>query len=240
MKVLDVRVSDLGRRMAELARELHDLRGVEATREQVVAAARDLLPSCTDASLAAVGPGGSLRNVAATDPRVRRADDRQQLLDEGPALDALRGEALVHSYDLAADGRWPDWSRETSRDLGIRSLLSLRLWTQRDEVGVLTLWSDAVGGFGHEERESAQVIATHGAVALAAAHDVERMLDAMTRRTRIGAAMGIVMERFELEETVAFEVLRRLSQEQNRKLVDIADELVREREVDGLGPPRRD
>ncbi|NEN80208.1 ANTAR domain-containing protein [Nocardioides zeae] len=235
-----MRVSDLGRRMAELARELHDLRGVRATRDQVVTAARELLPSCTDASLAVLGPGGSLRSVAATDPRVGRADERQQALDEGPALDALRGEVLVHSYDLAADGRWPDWSHEATRDLGLRSLVSVRLSTQRDEVGVLTLYSDAVGGFGHEERESAQVIAAHGAVALAAAHDVERMADAMTRRTRIGAAMGIVMERFELEETVAFEVLRRLSQEQNRKLVDIADELVREREVEGLGPPRRE
>ncbi|MDQ1106298.1 transcriptional regulator with GAF, ATPase, and Fis domain [Nocardioides zeae] len=238
--MLDVRVSDLGRRMAELALELHDLRGVDATREQLVAASRDLLPSCTEATLAVLGSDGSLSNVAATDPRVRRADELQQVLDEGPALDALRGEALVHSYDLAAESRWPDWSSEIAGDLGVRSLLSLRLATQRDEVGVLTLYSDAVGGFGHEERESAQVLATHGAVALAAAHDVERMLDAMTRRTRIGAAMGIVMERFELEETVAFEVLRRLSQEQNRKLVDIADELVREREVDGLGPPRRD
>ncbi len=226
--------------MAELARELHDLRGVEATRDQVVAVAREVLPSCADASIAVVGPDGSLRTVAATDPRARRVDELQQVLDEGPTLDALRSEALVHSYDLALDGRWPRWSSEASRDLGVRSLLSLRLRTQRDEVGVLTLYSAAVGGFGHEERESAQVLAAHGAVALAAAHDVERMLDAMTRRTRIGAAMGIVMERFDLEEDVAFEVLRRLSQEQNRKLVDIADELVREREVDGLGPPRRD
>lgn len=226
--------------MAELARELHALRGVEATQEQVVASARELLPSCSSAALSALGPDGSLRSVAVTDARVRRSEELQQVLDEGPTLDALRGTALVHSYDLGEETRWPGWSPEASRSLGARSLLSLRLWTERDQIGVLTLYSEAVGGFDHEERESAQAIAAHGAVALAAAQDVERMVDAMTRRTRIGAAMGIVMERFELEEHVAFEVLRRLSQEQNRKLVDIADELVRDREVDGLGPPRRD
>ncbi|MDF9714895.1 ANTAR domain-containing protein [Nocardioides sp. ChNu-153] len=244
-----MRVSDLGRRMAELARELDSLRSVEAVQEHVVAAAVDLVESCTSASLVPSAPAEGQANhatpvtpaapvpSAVTDPRLQALDDLQRALREGPCVDVVGEVALVHSYDLAAESRWPRWSAEVVRTLGARSLLSVRLRTNRDQIGVLTLYSDAVGGFDHEERESAQAIAAHGAVALAAVRNVDRMLEAMNRRTTIGAAIGIVMERFDLEEAVAFEVLRRLSQEQNRKLFDIAEELVRERHVEGLGAP---
>ncbi|MFW6773413.1 GAF and ANTAR domain-containing protein [Nocardioides sp. CPCC 205120] len=232
-----MRVSELGRRMAELARELDSLRSVDAIQEHVVAAAVDLVESCTSASLVASLPAEGPTASTVTDPRLQVLDDLQRDLGEGPCVDAVGEVSLVHSYDLAAETRWPRWSAEVVRSVGARSLLSVRLRTNRDQIGVLTLYSDAVGGFDHEERESAQAIAAHGAVALAAVRNVDRMLEAMNRRTTIGAAIGIVMERYDLEEPVAFEVLRRLSQEQNRKLFDIAEELVRERQVEGLGAP---
>lgn len=43
---------------------------------------------------------------------------------------------------------------------------------------------------------------------------------------RIGMAMGIVIERYKLGDDEAFDVLRRLSMELNRKLVDVADDIV--------------
>lgn len=44
---------------------------------------------------------------------------------------------------------------------------------------------------------------------------------------RIGQARGILMERFQIPEDTAFAVRRRLSQQGNRKLHLIADDLVR-------------
>ncbi|WP_246003440.1 ANTAR domain-containing protein [Nocardioides aurantiacus] len=49
---------------------------------------------------------------------------------------------------------------------------------------------------------------------------------ALERRTVIGQATGIAMERYQLTPEVAMAVLRRLSQATNHKLHDIATDLV--------------
>ena len=51
------------------------------------------------------------------------------------------------------------------------------------------------------------------------------------RRAMVEQAKGIVMERFAVDSEAAFALLRRLSQNSNRKVADIAAELVRTREL---------
>jgi AmiR/NasT family two-component response regulator len=51
-------------------------------------------------------------------------------------------------------------------------------------------------------------------------------------------AQGILMERFELDEGQSFALLRRYSNALNLKLADVADRLLRTRELPEL--PRRD
>lgn len=57
-----------------------------------------------------------------------------------------------------------------------------------------------------------------------------------TART-IGAAIGIVMTLYSVHEAGAFELLRKASQDNNRKLRLVAEEVVLTGDVDGL-PPR--
>jgi AmiR/NasT family two-component response regulator len=47
----------------------------------------------------------------------------------------------------------------------------------------------------------------------------------------IGQATGIVMERYGLDEETAFDVMRRISSQDNRKLRDIAAEVVAQRRL---------
>ena len=62
--------------------------------------------------------------------------------------------------------------------------------------------------------------------------DVEHQLRAaLVHRTDIGMAMGLLMERFGVDRDAAFAMLRRISQHENRKLHEIADELVTTREL---------
>ncbi len=61
----------------------------------------------------------------------------------------------------------------------------------------------------------------------------------MHTRTSIGQAQGILMERLELNADQAFDFLRRLSSVSNRKLADVAEEIVRTRDVPDL-QQRRD
>ena len=61
--------------------------------------------------------------------------------------------------------------------------------------------------------------------------EVEQLTEALHRRTVIGQALGLLMERFGIDEAQAFAFLSRCSSHQNRKLYDIAVEFVETREL---------
>jgi len=67
--------------------------------------------------------------------------------------------------------------------------------------------------------------------------DLERQVAtlgvAVEHRTSIGVALGMIMERLELDRDRAFTYLRSCSQAQNRKLYDLAVEIVETREMPG-------
>jgi AmiR/NasT family two-component response regulator len=63
------------------------------------------------------------------------------------------------------------------------------------------------------------------------ASDSENFSRALDSRKLIGQAQGILMERFDLDDTHAFEVLRRYSQDSNIKLRDVAQIVVETRRL---------
>jgi ANTAR domain len=67
---------------------------------------------------------------------------------------------------------------------------------------------------------------------------IRHLVVALERRTVIGQATGILMERFELSSEVAFGVLVRVSQEQNVKVYDLALELAATGRAPGIRAPR--
>ncbi len=62
---------------------------------------------------------------------------------------------------------------------------------------------------------------------MSAAQQQDQLRRAVGTRQLIGQAQGILMERLKLTDDRAFALLVRASQDTNRKLVDIAAELVR-------------
>ena len=81
------------------------------------------------------------------------------------------------------------------------------------------------------------MFAGHAAVALAGAEQERNLRAGLSNRDVIGQAKGILMERHRLTADQAFGVLARVSQDMNRKLVDIATELTHTGAIPG---PRRD
>ncbi|MDP5181766.1 ANTAR domain-containing protein [Blastococcus sp. BMG 814] len=69
------------------------------------------------------------------------------------------------------------------------------------------------------------MFASHAAVALAGAEHESNLRVGMGTRDLIGQAKGILMERHRLTAEQAFGVLATVSQELNRKLLDVAREL---------------
>jgi hypothetical protein len=97
----------------------------------------------------------------------------------------------------------------------------------RNKLGALNLYSRQGNAYTEDNLDEAIAIAAHAAVA--AAQHIDQLGIGMARRTLIGQAVGILMERYNLDADRAFSVLVRLSSTENRKLFDIASELVDQR-----------
>ena len=99
------------------------------------------------------------------------------------------------------------------------------LWVDNDDLGALNLYSRSADSFTDESEHVGRLFASHAAVAFAGADKVHHLNVALARRDLIGQAKGILMERFKITADQAFSILVRVSQDSNRKLFDLAEEL---------------
>src|SRR3954471_6207676 len=71
------------------------------------------------------------------------------------------------------------------------------------------------------------LLASHAAIAAADAYHFEHVTSALVNRDLIGQAKGILMERFKITSDQAFAVLAKVSQDTNRKVSAVAEDLAR-------------
>ena len=114
-------------------------------------------------------------------------------------------------------------------------MLSFQLYVERDNLGALNLYSADACAFDDESEHVGLLFAAHAAVAMAGARRQEQLTHAVTVRDLIGQAKGILMERYKITADQAFQVLARASQQTNRRLADVADELTQTGSVPGTG-----
>ncbi len=222
------------RDLAEIARSMQGERSTVATMQLAVEAARTVITGCEIGAVSIVTKTG-IETPVLTHPHARDIDEWQYELGEGPCLDALQRHEVVHSNDLTFDERWPRWGPRVARELGMRSMLSHRLFSSADTLGALNLYGAAPSAFTTDDIHHATALAAHVGVALAAAQDSENLVVALDTRTLIGQATGLLMERFDLSPDQAFAALARISQTRNIKLRAVAEHLVRTRQLPG--PP---
>ena len=200
------------------------------TAEEVVHYACEHLQA-DDGGITLIRARGRLQTIAPTSPTVSQADAFQDELDEGPCRDnSWHGQTLL-SQDLSDDRRWPDWACRAI-DIGIHSVLAVEL-TSPDgrRLGSLNLYWGHARSFTADDIAFAHIFARHAALALAKSLQEAGLNLALDGRKLIGQAQGILMERYGLDETRAFEVLRRYSQDHNIKLRRVAEILVSSREL---------
>jgi GAF domain-containing protein len=112
---------------------------------------------------------------------------------------------------------------------GLRSQLALRLHVDdRGTVGGLNIYSTSNDQIDDEDLDVADLFAAHASVALGHAWERDNLQRAITNRTIIGNATGLLMERFQIDDHAAFAYLVRMSSTSNTKLEDIAAQLVAE------------
>jgi GAF domain-containing protein len=216
---------EFNRDLAEAARAMSEEEGTQDTLERAVQVATDMLEHCDFAGISVVRPDG-VETPAATDESLRRIDELQYAMAEGPCLTSLKQTDVVVSADLADDPRWPTWGPHIARELDIHSSMSIRLFTSDHNLGALNCYAMKVDAFGTDDVLDGLVVAAHAAVALAGTLEEDHLRRALETRRMIGEATGILRERFGLTTDGAFGVLRRMSQNHNIKLHRVAQTLV--------------
>jgi len=163
--------------------------------------------------------------LGATETRVEDVDHLQYDLDEGPCVEAVYENGLLHSQDLRIDPRWPRWGPQAA-DKGIGAVISVHLFTRGPAMGALNLYRNEPQVMNSQDLDIARVLAAHASIVLARYRSDLNLLKAIDARHRIGQAQGILMHKYGLSEDRAFGFMRRLSQTENVKLHVIADQIV--------------
>lgn len=216
--------------VARLATEIAEAESEGQTIEQVVASAMQVLEVQHGGVTIFEDRGRSLGSLGASSGEVEKADALQHELREGPCVDAAVESRVVWSADLASDDRWPRWGPRAV-ELGLRSILSVELHSRERRVGALNLYGEQARDFAPDDRDLAWLLGRQVSATLLHLRIEHGLQEALSSRTLIGQAEGILMERFGIDADRAFEVLQRYSQDYNVKLREVAAQTVASRRL---------
>lgn len=207
---------------------------VEAARGQdtvyaITRLAVSVVPGAEQASISE-GYEGRFRTLASTGDMASAGDRIQYELLSGPCVDAMVDDTIFRTGGIAEDQRWPKFGIRAHDEAGVVSMLALRLFLEGDDrIAGLNLYSTKVDAFDDDDEIISTVLATHCAFALQATVARERVANlerALESNRQIGMAMGILMATHRITGDDAFALLRIASQNTNRKLAAVADEVI--------------
>jgi hypothetical protein len=192
----------------------------------LVGTALDGVFAACDVGITVASKHGDVRTLAATGPVAKILDDIQQRHQEGPCVAAAWANHMVVVEDLVTETRWPAYREDALAQTSVRSIMAFQLFADNQTMGALNFYADDPRAFADTDVEAGLLYATHTALAWNLLRRDEQYRSALASRDVIGQAKGILMERFSVDAVQAFDLLRRLSQQSNTALVDIARRVV--------------
>jgi len=188
----------------------------------------------------------TLRYVVSSDGPGRALEEVQSETGHGPCVEAFVHDVPVLADDLTRDARWPG-SREAIVGHGVRAVLAVPVDLGGVAVGSLDVYRDHPHAWDDSEHDamvhySGVVEATlRAALAGHNATELARQLQyALDNRVLIERAVGFVMARAGVGAVDAFNILRAAARGQQRKVADIAHEVLDTGTVPaGKGPRSR-
>jgi transcriptional regulator with GAF, ATPase, and Fis domain len=203
--------------------------------QMITRRARELTDASTAGLLLDAG-AGRLQLMAASDEETRLLELFQLQHNEGPCLDAFTtGAAIVNADLAAATGRWPTFAPRAVA-AGFRSVHALPLRLRTTVIGALNLFSDRPGTLDEVDVRVVQAladVATIGLLQERAIHDgevlTEQLQHALNSRVVIEQAKGALARARGISVDQAFLALRDHARRNNRKLVDVALQVVSDR-----------
>jgi hypothetical protein len=214
--------------MNEIAGHFDRQDDLEATLAAVTGAAVDLIDGVDYADVLMI-TDGQFRSMTPTNPMVVELDELQRSAGQGPCMDAATGDSIVRSPDLRTDERWPLFAAGAVQR-GVHSMLSFQLYThEKGGAGALNLFGRMPQVFDDESEVAGTMLATQAAIAIITTDRNHQFESALASRDLIGQAKGIIMERYGVDAVAAFNMIRKLSQDSNQKVTQIARRVVETR-----------
>jgi GAF domain-containing protein len=207
-------------------------RSLDEALSRIAEVGRDALTNCVAASITVIDRGHPA-TLGSTGELAVALDASQYAAGRGPCLEAARTSQTTVVDDTRSDRRWVRFSTAAER-VGVRSSLSVPMELHgQDVVGGFNAYAVVPTAFDERGREVGELFtAQAGAVvsnarAYWSAEALSRNLTAaLETRGVIEQAKGVLVATLRISPDEAFEELRRRSQRENRKLNDLAAEIV--------------
>jgi GAF domain-containing protein len=215
-------------RLGSLALREHSM---ESVLQTVVELAKQVLPGNPESSITLL-VNGRPSTTSSTGQLAVDLDESQYDHGYGPCLESARTGQLIEIDDTSTEQRWPDYCR-VAAEHGNASSLSVALTVSERVAGALNTYARVPHAFDADARAAALRFAPYASVAVAnmlAYQDAREMAGnlqvALESRAVIDQAKGILMERHRLTADQAFQALAQVSMRTNRKVRDVAEQLV--------------
>jgi GAF domain-containing protein len=203
---------------------------LSAMHTKILLIATETIPHCDLASITLL-KDGKATTPAFTGKNALLLDEVQYESGEGPCLAAIAHRGVEH-VTTASDARWPAFVAAAS-DQDVLATFSVPLGNGEMVIGALNLYSRTTARFDEASQDLACAFADQIGVAAATVtryaegYELASQLQrAMESRAAIEQAKGILMAAQRCSPQAAFEILVRASQNRNRKLRAIAEEIV--------------
>jgi GAF domain-containing protein len=187
---------------------------------------------------------GRLRVIASSEERMRLLELFELQGAQGPCLDAFSSGAALQAGASDSRARWPVFAPHAS-EVGFQRMCAVPLRVRDDVIGALNLFRSSDEAFTDTEMDIAQAMAEIAAVALIQEralreHNllIEQLQTALNSRVIIEQAKGMLAEYLTVTVDEAFLLIRTYTRNRNRKLAEVANEIV-ERQLTSADLVRR-
>ncbi|MBV8942902.1 MAG: GAF and ANTAR domain-containing protein [Solirubrobacterales bacterium] len=191
------------------------------------------LLDCAEVGVLLADTAGALRVMASSSERTEALEILQTQSEEGPCFESFHRAQQVFSEDLAADqGRWPTFA-PAAVEKGFRSVYAVPMRVRMQALGAMNFFRAEPGRIAEGDLPLGQGLADIAAVALVQERAgkesrgaVEQLQHALTSRVVIEQAKGMVAEQAGIDVDAAFVRLRLHAREHNRRLSEVAHDVV--------------
>jgi GAF domain-containing protein len=187
---------------------------------------------------------GGLRLIASSDERMRLLELFELQGAQGPCLDAFSSGRAIQASAADSRARWPVFAPRAF-GAGFQMMCAVPLRVRTQVIGALNLFRGSDEPFTGGEMEIAQAMAEMAAIGLIQERALrernlltEQLQAALNSRVIIEQAKGMLAEYLAMTVDDAFTLLRTYARNHNRKLSDVASDVV-DRKIPSAALARR-